>query len=751
MGFGSFLKKYAESKGGAVVSPATQPHTSVSEGMMLPATQKAKTANLDGHDGPSFAKATEGMQRGNRSGDTGVPVRSDLVLREKLSRATLPVKAGQTLSRATLPVKLHREVSQIPREERMLRDEKCLYIKYCWELKRQGATWEQAAARVALEKASALPRLAGSGMLTLTNLRNWRARLCAHPDSRNTPEGEPDFRYADNLIRNYGSSGGMKGDVLFCRQLYAVCLTKNLVKLSKEYRYLAQRWLRLYPDREIPSLSSFRFWLKKMPPRLVALCTKGPAYYAQHYQNYVPRDPDSIEVNEAWVGDNLECDFYIRGKDGRAVRPWLTAIQDVKSQYIVGMVLSEEGVNSADIRAALAGAVLEYGRPRIFLTDNGADFCKRGFTTPVVFTPSLNNSETYEHCILKELDIEHRVAAPYNAKAKLVERFFHELNEYSRQVRGWVGNCIENRPADAEVWSHPENVRYLMDLKDATAFIAEKLGVFHNKPSDGKYLKGMSPATAFHGKNRMTRPALSALELAFAFLTPIPEARIVEPRGPSVKVGGIRYVAKEGAERMWHYDNLPVMVKFDMRSIDYCFLFDLAGGFLAVAHAEEEIPYFADAKEEKERLGEALANIRHEEKILRAMILRQTGGFEKLDPRTIAMMEPETFAKNADLRLVDSQNKVKGNTHLAQIYVPAAEARTGELADTADTADPADDRGNRSAGQEKRVSRATQITTEQKKHFLAAINGEEETQPRRVFSAEEPKEEKENVKPVNPY
>ena len=167
-----------------------------------------------------------------------------------------------------------------------------------------------------------------------------------------------------------------------------------------------------------------------------------------------------------------------------------------------------------------------------------------------------------------------------------------------------------------------------------------------------------------------------------------------------------------------------------------------------MAHAEEEIPYFADAKEEKERLGEALANIRHEEKILRAMILRQTGGFEKLDPRTIAMMEPETFAKNADLRLVDSQNKVKGNTHLAQIYVPAAEARTRELADTAD---PADDRGNRSAGQEKRVSRATQITTEQKKHFLAAINGEEETQPRRVFSAEEPKEEKENVKPVNPY
>ena len=71
--------------------------------------------------------------------------------------------------------------------------------------------------------------------------------------------------------------------------------------------------------------------------------------------------------------------------------------------------------------------------------------------------------------------------------------------------------------------------------------------------------------------------------------------------------------------------------------------------------------------------------------------------------------------------------------------------RRRELSDGSDRSDGA------GAGQEKRVSPATQISTEQKKHFLAAINGEDEIQPRRVFSAEEPKEEKENVKPVNPY
>lgn len=713
MGLGSFLKKYAAAKN--IVSPATQPHTSVSTEMtggknaLSPATQN------------TMLPATQN---------------ADAVLRQTLSPATLPVKSSAALTHVKGVVHLYREISQIPREERMLRDEKCLYVKYCWELKQKGVSWEDAARIVASEKASALPRLAAKNMLHFNNLRNWRARLCPDPNNRRPTSDEPDFRYADNLIRNYGGNRDvMKGDPLFCKQLYAICLTKNLVKLNKEYRNLAALWLERYPDRQIPTISAYRHWMNKMPPRLVAMATKGPAFYAQHYQNYIPRDPDTIEVNEAWVGDNLECDFYIRDRNGRAVRPWLTAIQDIKSQYIVGMVLSDEGVNSADIRAALAGAVREYGRPRIFLTDNGSDFCKRGFTTPVVFTPSLNNSETYEHCILKELDIEHRTADPYNAKAKLVERFFRELNEHSREQRGWVGNCIENRPATAELWSRPENVRYLPNRDEAAQFIAEKLGIFHNTPSpESKYLKGLSPAQAFRSANRMTRPVLSDIDLAFAFLTPIPEARFVEPRGPSVKVGKIRYVAKEGAENLWHYDNLPVMVKFDMMSINYCFIFDLDGAFLAVAHAEEEIPYFADTEDEKERLSKALADIRHEEKVLRAMILRQTGGFERLDPRTISMLPPESFAKNACVRLIDTQNKVKGNTHLAKIYALASEVE--DLSDQPDH-----------SPEKKKVSPATQKS---KKNFLAVINGEDEPQKRRIFRAEQEEEEKNNVS-INPY
>ena len=606
------------------------------------------------------------------------PATGDL-LRKTLSAAPMAMPIQSTvLTSSLMPVQLHRDLSQTPREERLLRDEKCQFINYCWQLRQKGTTWQNAVKIVALEQQHALPRLAAKNMMTLNNLRNWRARLCADPDHNRPASEKPDFRYADNLIRNYGgNTGSLKGDPAFCKQLLALCSCRNQVKLSKEYRQLADKWLTAYPDRQIPTLTTFRYWLKKLPPRLFALAVKGPAYYAQHYQNYVPRDPESLQVNEAWVGDNLECDFYIRADNGKAVRPWLTAIQDIKSEYIVGMVLSDDGVNSADIRAALAGAVLEYGRPKIFLTDNGADFCRRGFTTPVVFTPDVSNSKVYEHCILKELDIEHRVAAPYNAKAKLVERFFHELNEYSRQARGWIGNKIDNRPASADLWSRPENVKFLMDKTQAAAFIAEKLGIFHNRPApDSKYLKGLSPRQAFLPERRMQRPALAPLDLAFAFLTPVPESRIVEPRGPSVKIGGVRYVAREGAQRLWHYDNRPVMVKFDMQSVNYCFIFDLDGQFLSVAHAESPVPYFAEGAAEKDALSKVLEENRREEKILRNMILRQTGNFEKLDAQTIAMLPPDAFEGNARLRLVDSKTSVKGDTHNPKIYVPAAEFET---------------------------------------------------------------------------
>ena len=61
------------------------------------------------------------------------------------------------------------------------------------------------------------------------------------------------------------------------------------------------------------------------------------------------------------------------------------------------------------------------------------------------------------------------------------------------------------------------------------------------------------------------------------------------------------------------------------------------------------------------------------------MLLNATGGFHKLDPEAIAQLPPESFAKNAVLRLVDQRTAVKGETHNPKIYVLPSELRSGDI------------------------------------------------------------------------
>lgn len=660
MGFGSFLKKYAAARKGTAMSPTTRP-TSVS---------------------------------------------SEVTVVNPVLPATLPAvltveKSQMVLTKTVLPATLKKKQAEIPREERQLRDEKCQYIKMCYEMHtdtKEPKPWPIAAEFVATHFRDRFPRLAARNLMNLPNLRNWRAQLCANPGAnRPDPNAPPDFRYMDNLVRDYGHARELYGDPRFYIQLKAILLNSHKVKFNKEYRKLADLWMHEYPELRIPKPHQVRYYLKSLPPRLFALACKGENYYVQHYQNFIARDPDSIKVHECWVADNLECDFYIRIEDKKkggwkAVRPWVCAIMDVKSEHIVACLLMEEGIDNAVIRAAFASAVLKYGRPMRFLTDNGSDFRKRGFTTPVVFTPSVDNSVSYEHSILKELDIEHRVAEPYNAKAKLVERFFRELNEYCREVRGWVGNCIGNRPASAELWSRPENCPLLKNQHEACEFIDDVLRRYHAEPCpDSKYLKGLSSDQALRAPGSVIRPVPSLQEFALALLMPLPESRKVDPRGPSVTVGRMRYVAVgDGKEKLWNYDNKPVMVKFDMMSIDHCFVFDLDGTPLAICRAEQQIPYFATREEEKVMLSDdALADIRNDRKVLNAMIRKETGGFSKLDPETIAQLPPETFEKSANLRLVDSRTAVQGETHNPRIYVTANEYENKQTVLTGNTVSPA--------------------------------------------------------------
>ncbi|MBQ6352365.1 MAG: Mu transposase C-terminal domain-containing protein, partial [Lentisphaeria bacterium] len=192
------------------------------------------------------------------------------------------------------------------------------------------------------------------------------------------------------------------------------------------------------------------------------------------------------------------------------------------------------------------------------------------------------------------------------------------------------------------------------------------------RSADSKYLNGLSPEEAFAPELRYQRPALSFEEYRRAFLLPLAEARVVESRGPAVRVNNRRYVAvAEGREKLWHFDGQPVMVKTDLVDDEHVFLFALDGKYLCEARTERALPYFVrlTCEDDAKLLAEKLREIRAEKKYLDTWVMEETGGWHKLDPWSLYQLPREAFLGKAKLALLDSMYSVKGETHNPKIHV----------------------------------------------------------------------------------
>lgn len=580
-------------------------------------------------------------------------------------------------------------------EARALRDEKIEYIRAVWDLHRTTRCPEgRACAVIAETRAADFPRLSkagkkGSSALRYNNYRNWINGCGDKPGLGRLNDGTPDYRNADVLLRNYAIGGEheLYGDPAFWTAICGLYLQTKDQYLAKAYRHLRWGWEIDNPDQIIPTLAQVRNGLRRMfPSRMALLARKGENAYDQLVRNYIERDPDSLRPGEAWVADTKDCDFTIRipataedneGKRNvsawRTIRPKLVVLMDIKSQFPVSVQLIDGNCNNAVIRNGFAAAVRRFGRPKIFLTDNGSDYCKAGFGDPVVFTPAVNGSKVYEHSILRELDVEHDKSLPYNARAKIVERFFREVAGYERDTRGYVGNMPEHRPATADVWTKIKGREYLNSVDEACQWLGELVMIYLNTPSNGKYLKGLTPLQAFRPEIRYKRADMTEAEYIRAFRMPLSEPKKLDYRGPSVRLDGERYVViPEDKESAWRYDGKLVMIKTTLIDKSRIHIYGLDGTYIAECRTVDKTPYFHAPAE---LLAEQQREINAERVALRARIMDATGGWHLIDGQTIYQQPREAFLGSAPVKLLDTAMSVGGESHNPRIHILKSEER----------------------------------------------------------------------------
>ena len=239
---------------------------------------------------------------------------------------------------------------------------------------------------------------------------------------------------------------------------YRTCLTDEEIKIFMG--------LLLYPNRlcigkaialtkyklkeqgqsYIPADITFRKyanWFKKNNYDKWILARDGEKALSDKVEPYIKRDTSLLEVGDILVADGHKLAFnVINPFTSKPTRATLVGFLDWKSTALVGYeIMLEE--NTQCIASALRNSIINLDMiPQIVYQDNGRAFRAKYFTDDKGFTELGFNG------LYSKLVIETVFARPYNARAKVIERFFKEFQEgFEKLLPSYVGSSIDNKPA----------------------------------------------------------------------------------------------------------------------------------------------------------------------------------------------------------------------------------------------------------------------------------------------------------------
>ena len=196
----------------------------------------------------------------------------------------------------------------------------------------------------------------------------------------------------------------------------------------------------------IPTDATFRRyanWFKNNNYDKWVLARDGEKVLSDKVEPYIKRDASLLEVGDILVADGHVLNFnVINPFTGKPTRATLVGFLDWKSTALVGYeIMLEE--NTQCIASALRNSIINLDMiPKIVYQDNGRAFRAKYFTDDRGFT------ELGFQGLYSKLGIETVFARPYNARAKVIERFFKEFQEgFEKLLPSYIGSNIQNKPA----------------------------------------------------------------------------------------------------------------------------------------------------------------------------------------------------------------------------------------------------------------------------------------------------------------
>ena len=274
------------------------------------------------------------------------------------------------------------------------------------------------------------------GKISRGSLHRWYAMLNGTEDYTKLL---PQYKYSS--VNNYRTVLNDEEIKIFMGLL----LHPNRLSIGKAIA-LTKYKLKELGQNFIPADITFRRyakWFKDNNYDKWILARDGEKALSDKVEPYIKRDASLFEVGDILVADGHKLAFQVINPfTGKPCRATLVGFLDWKSTALVGYeIMLEE--NTQCIASALRNAIINLDMvPKVVYQDNGRAFRAKYFTDDKGFT------ELGFQGLYSKLGIETVFARPYNARAKVIERFFKEFQEgYEKLLPSYIGSSINNKPA----------------------------------------------------------------------------------------------------------------------------------------------------------------------------------------------------------------------------------------------------------------------------------------------------------------
>ena len=284
------------------------------------------------------------------------------------------------------------------------------------------------------------------------------------------------------------------------------------------------------------------------------------------------RDISKIEVGQVLVADGHTLNFLVLNSfTGRPCRASLVGFLDWKSGYLCGYeIMLEE--NTQCIASALRMSIISLDMiPDIVYQDNGKAFRAKYFSKCSDFTEAGFNG------IYTNLGIKPVYAKPYNARAKVIERFFKEFQEeFEKLLPTYIGSSIKNKPAHLKRNEkfHKElydkvNQGYIPTIEETIGFINSWLNYRHSQPCPNDRSRSIKEVFESRNKENIDINKLDELMMAHEVKT--------------VNRNGIRFLNTDYNSDSLYGLRDRVMIRYSLFDLSKIKVYSTRGEFICTA------------------------------------------------------------------------------------------------------------------------------------------------------------------------